>query len=99
MPSEKTARSAERRRVRNRRVRRTTRTIVAGSLKTLEEKGAVDGESALRDAQKALDLAVKKGVMHPNSAARRKSRIMARANRMRQEAPKPRRRTRTRRAT
>jgi hypothetical protein len=37
-----------------------------------------EAESAVREAVKALDKAAEKGVIHPNNAARRKSRLMRR---------------------
>lgn len=99
MPSEKTARSAERRRVRNRGVRRATRTIVAGSLQTIEASGGGESALAVKEIQRALDKAVKKGLIHPNTAARRKSRISARATAIQQEMPKPQRRSSARRSS
>ena len=38
--------------------------------------GSADASSALRLAVKRLDMAAAKGVIHPNAAARRKSRLM-----------------------
>ena len=40
--------------------------------------GSADGDTALRSAQKRLDMAAAKGIIHPNAAARRKSRLMKR---------------------
>jgi small subunit ribosomal protein S20 len=42
--------------------------------------GTDDGDEALRLAIKKLDKAAAKGVIHPNAAARRKSRLMAKVN-------------------
>ena len=42
--------------------------------------GTDEGAEALRLAIKKLDKAAAKGVIHPNAAARRKSRLMAKAN-------------------
>ena len=39
-----------------------------------------EAELAVRKAAAALDKAAKKGVIHPNNAARRKSRLMTRYN-------------------
>ena len=83
MPSEKSARSSERRRIRNRGVRRATRTIVTSTLNTLQANGPEEAEPAIRQALSALDKAVRKGVLHANNAARRKSRIMAKVNALR----------------
>ncbi|MFZ4720387.1 MAG: 30S ribosomal protein S20 [Ilumatobacteraceae bacterium] len=42
--------------------------------------GSEQGEEALRLAVKRLDMAAAKGVIHPNQAARRKSRLMKKLN-------------------
>jgi small subunit ribosomal protein S20 len=44
------------------------------------EAGADDADAKLRAAMKRIDSAAAKGVIHPNQAARRKSRLMARVN-------------------
>ncbi len=80
MPSEKTARTAERRRLRNRRVRSFTRTIVARAVNTLRRGQFENAEPAVAQAVKVLDGAVTKGILHRNNAARRKSRLMAKLN-------------------
>ena len=75
MPKSRTVlkrqRQTERRRVRNKAVR--------SELKTFERKArAATGDeatAALRTLQKELDKAAAKGVIHPNKAARKKSRL------------------------
>ena len=42
--------------------------------------GSADADEALRLAMKRIDKAAAKGVIHPNSAARRKSRLMRTVN-------------------
>ena len=84
MPSERSARTSERRRIRNRQVRRATRTIVASATSSLREQGPEESEPAIRHALSVLDRAVRKGILHRNNAARRKSRLMAHVNSMRQ---------------
>jgi small subunit ribosomal protein S20 len=42
--------------------------------------GGENAEEALRLAVKRLDMAAAKGVIHPNQAARRKSRLMKKLN-------------------
>ena len=42
--------------------------------------GTDDNDEDLRLAVKRLDMAASKGVIHPNQAARRKSRLMAKIN-------------------
>jgi small subunit ribosomal protein S20 len=70
-------RQAERRAIRNRAARSAVRTYVkkAGEavLQTAENAAEV-----VRAAVSALDKAAHKGIVHPNAAARRKSRLMGR---------------------
>lgn len=40
--------------------------------------GDADAPAALREAQSALDKAAREGIIHPNAAARRKSRLATR---------------------
>ena len=77
MPAEKSARTSERRRIQNRRVRSTTRTMVARAVSALQANQSEDVESAVATAVKALDKAATKGIIHRNNAARKKSRLMA----------------------
>ena len=59
-------------------VRRQRNKAVRSELKTLERKVRGGGESAaasLRMLQRELDQAAAKGVIHPNKAARKKSRL------------------------
>lgn len=66
-------------------VRRVRELIAAG---TQEEAAA-----AVREASSILDRAARKGVLHANNAARRKSRLMRQLNTMQEVAP-PKRRAR-----
>ena len=70
-------RENETKRLRNRMIRTRTRTFVK---KARLAVGAAPAEAtterAVRDAISALDRAVAKGIMHRNSAARRKARLM-----------------------
>ena len=84
MPNTKSAakqmRVQERRRLRNQSVRSATRTFVRKA-----EDHIADGETSptaetVLEALSALDRAAKKGVIHPNNAARRKSRLMRKLN-------------------
>lgn len=45
-----------------------------------DNAGTPQGEESLRAAVKRIDMAAAKGIIHPNSAARRKSRLMKRFN-------------------
>jgi small subunit ribosomal protein S20 len=78
--AEKRVRQAERRRVRNRSVRSATRGQVRKTLPLIAENRLEEAQTAVRQAVSALDKAAEKGVIHPNSAARRKSRLMLKYN-------------------
>jgi small subunit ribosomal protein S20 len=62
-------------RERNKAVKSELKTRVKAAVHTAET-GADEAGDALRLAQKRLDKAVTKGVIHKNQAARRKSRLM-----------------------
>ncbi len=64
----------------NRRTRSAAKTLVqrATSIATGREQG--DGQEAVLAAVSALDRAASKGILHRNNAARRKSRLLAKAN-------------------
>ncbi|MGD8406694.1 MAG: 30S ribosomal protein S20 [Anaerolineales bacterium] len=68
----------EKRRLRNRMYRGTTRAAVRDARSTLEDGNVEESRSAVMEAVSALDKAVAKGVIHKNNAARRKSRLMKR---------------------
>jgi small subunit ribosomal protein S20 len=74
--AEKRWRQSLKRRLRNRLVRGTTRTFIKTANRSIAS-GETD-EAALKQAVRALDKAAEKGVIHPNNAARRKSRLMHR---------------------
>jgi len=72
----KRIRSSERKRLRNRNVRSSTRTMIKRARTTLQEGDPDAAREAIREAIRTLDKAVSKGVVHRNNAARRKSRLM-----------------------
>ena len=76
MPSEKSARVAERRRRRNTPLRSRAKTFITKARRLMAADEIESAEQAVRDAVVALDKAAQKGAIHPNNAARRKSRIM-----------------------
>ncbi len=76
----KRIRRNERARTRNRLVITSTRTYTKNARTAMGTSNAKDAEAALREAISALDKAAAKGVIHPNSAARRKSRLMSQYN-------------------
>jgi small subunit ribosomal protein S20 len=76
----KRVRQALRRRGVNQRTRSQAKTLVqrASAIALGREEG--DGATAITAAISALDRAAEKGIIHPNNAARRKSRLMTKAN-------------------
>lgn len=70
--AEKRARQSERRRQANKVVRTSMRTAVK---KVLQAPTPEAAEAALPEAMKRLDKAAKQRVIHPNTAARTKSRL------------------------
>lgn len=77
--AKKRVRQSEKRRVRNRAVRSSVRTII-GKARREVDTHQPESDAAVREALRALDVAARKGVLHPNNAARRKSRLMKRLN-------------------
>ena len=76
MPSAKTARVAERKRLQNQPIRSRVKTFVTKARRAMESDDIDTATAAAHEAAVALDKAAQKGVIHPNNAARRKSRIM-----------------------
>ena len=70
----KRIRQNERRRLRN----RTIRSQVRSAVKTARATGGGELRTAITDAIRALDKAVTKGVIHRNTAARKKSSLARR---------------------
>jgi len=75
----KRQRQSEQRRLRNRAVRSIARTTVARARVAIDHADPQSAEQ-VRIAQSTLDVGVRKGTLHPNNAARRKSRLMKRLN-------------------
>ena len=69
----------EKRRQRNVAVRSRVKTYVKKAETTLQAAGA-DAVDAVRVAIVELDIAARKGVLHKNTAARKKSRLMKKIN-------------------
>lgn len=85
--AEKYLRASQRRRMRNKPVRTVARHSVRTALEAIEDAGESDSwddaDAALREAVSALDRAAQKGVVHANTAARRKSRLLRRYHQVR----------------
>ena len=76
----KRVRQAQRRRAINQPRRSTAKTYVANAIKVASGTMEGDTAQALADAMSALDKAAKVGAIHPNAAARRKSRLTLKIN-------------------
>ena len=76
----KRVRQALRRRAVNRRTRSETKTLVQQASEIALGRSTGDGPEAVVAAISALDKAAEKGIIHPNNAARRKSRLMTKVN-------------------
>ena len=73
----------EKRRLRNRSVRSAVKTYIGKARQYIVSATVRDDESvqsAVIRAISELDRAARKGIIHPNNAARRKSRLMKRVN-------------------
>ena len=77
-------RQNEKRRLRNRTVRSEVNTRTKAAL-AAAEYGDEDADETLRLAIKRIDKAAAKGVIHRNTAARRKSRLVQEIERLRSE--------------
>ena len=78
--AEKRVRQTERRRTRNRQVVSATRTYVKKVRAAIDTGSSENVSTLLKDAIKALDKAVTKGVMNRNAASRKISRLTLAAN-------------------
>lgn len=72
--------NVEKRRLRNKAVRSYVKTTSTKALDTIQKKELDKAGEVVTAAVSALDRAAKKGVIHPNKAARRKSRLMKKLN-------------------
>ena len=76
MPSAKSARVEERNRRENMPYSGRAKTFIAKARAHISRNELDLAEEAVKDAVVALDKAALRGVIHPNNAARRKSRLM-----------------------
>jgi len=78
--AEKAARQAERKRLRNKSLKSATKTHLSKAEKLIASNQLEPAQQAVVGTISALDRDAKKGVIHPNTAARRKSRLMKKFN-------------------
>ncbi len=77
--AEKRMRQERKRRLHNRMVKSIVKTQITKARQAIDT-GEENAEEAVRAAVSELDRAAKKGVIHRNNAARRKSRLMKQLN-------------------
>ena len=70
----------ETKRARNRSVKSLCRTGITKAEKLIAGGNVEEAKTAVASAVKSLDKAAEKGIIHPNNAARRKSRLMDKLN-------------------
>lgn len=84
MPHTKSAKKAlrvsQKRRDQNKPVRSQVKTYVKKAEQSISSSELESAKEAVQRAMTALDKAAQKGVIHPNNAARRKSRLMKKLN-------------------
>ncbi len=83
----KQIRIAERKHARNRPVRTGLKTYVGKARRAIDTGDTTASAAAVVTAISELDKAASKGIIHPNNAARRKSRLMARLNKAATQNP------------
>lgn len=84
MPTTKTAekemRAAERRKARNKSTHSQTKTQISRAEETISNANLDAAKDVIKVAISTLDKEAEKGKIHPNNAARRKSRLMKKFN-------------------
>lgn len=80
LSANKRVRQSAKRRLRNRDRKKTIKTHVKNVLTLVEKKDAAGAKAALTAAIKTLDRNANQGTLHPNTAARRKSRLARKLN-------------------
>ena len=73
----KRARQSERRRIRNKSVRNTIKTLTKSLAEKIQAKDGAGAQALFRNVVSQLDKAAKQHVYHRNAAARYKSRVAA----------------------
>lgn len=85
--AKKALRQTKRRTIRNLRRKEAYKKVLKQIRRHLAAKNIKEAEALVPQAQKALDKAAKTGVLKPNAAARRKSRLMAWIRKTKSAAP------------
>ena len=87
--AKKQARAGARRAVRNRAARSEVKTLIVKARRALGDRDVEDRSTDTVEALRALDRAAAKGVLHPNNAARRKSRLARQLAKLAKATPAP----------
>ena len=85
--AQKQARTTQRKRLRNKSVRSQTKTMVKKAEELIFSGQVKQAEGEVVAAVSSLDKAAEKSIIHPNNAARRKSRLMKKLNQAKAEPP------------
>ena len=95
MPITKSAikelRSSERKGLRNRSLHTLCKTNIAKAERLIFSGDLETAQKAVTTAVSTLDKVAEKGIIHPNNAARRKSRLLKKLNEIKNLQPKPQR--------
>jgi small subunit ribosomal protein S20 len=75
VPSQRSARVKENKRIRNRSLRTAVKTAVTKARRAIRDDESTVSSEATRIAHSFLDKTAQKGAIHRNNAARRKSRL------------------------
>jgi small subunit ribosomal protein S20 len=78
--AQKSAELMQKKAQRNKPIRSSVKTTITKARKLIIQKDLDAAQEAVKQATVALDKAAQKGVLHPNNAARRKSRLMKQLN-------------------
>ena len=78
--AQKRVQVSERKRVRNKPISTLCKTNITKAESLIFSGELESAQTAVADAIKALDKAAEQGIVHPNNAARRKSRLMRKLN-------------------
>ncbi|MEN9217424.1 MAG: 30S ribosomal protein S20 [Gloeomargarita sp. DG_2_bins_126] len=80
---------AERNRLRNKAYKSTVKTLIKKCLVAVQAGDTAQVETAMRAAYSKIDKAVKRGVLHPNNGARKKSRLARKLKQLEPQAQIP----------
>ena len=87
--AQKRVRVTERQRLRNKSVRTMCKTNIIKAETLIFAGDTAAAQEAVAEAVTSLDKAAEKGIIHPNNAARRKSRLMKKYNQLEAQASAP----------